>query len=153
MSDINLSIIDDGNINLTVSDDGIINVSVDDSSDLNITLDGVTTLLGLTDVSLTSLQNNDFIKYNNSSGNWENSASSSSTSWGDILGTLSNQTDLNTSLGLKADDSDLTTHTGTTTIHFTQGNISIPASQITDFDTEVSNNSNVASNTSASHAQ
>ena len=34
--------------------------------------------------------------------------------WGEITGTLSNQTDLDTALGLKADDSDLTSHTGDT---------------------------------------
>jgi len=47
----------------------------------------------------------------------------------------------------KADDSSLTSHTGDSTIHFTQGSISIPASQISDFDTEVSNNSSVIANT------
>ena len=39
------------------------------------------------------------------------------------------------------------THIGTSSIHYLQGDISIPASQITDFDTEVSNNVNVAANT------
>ncbi len=42
-------------------------------------------------------------------------------------------------------------HIGDGTIHFTQAAISIPASQITDFDTEVSNNTDVAANTSARH--
>jgi hypothetical protein len=37
--------------------------------------------------------------------------------WGDITGTLSSQSDLNTALGNKADDSDLTTHTGDADIH------------------------------------
>ena len=41
----------------------------------------------------------------------------------------------------------LTSHTGDASIHFTQGSISIPASQISDFDTEVSNNSAVTANT------
>src|SRR6056297_1651525 len=51
----------------------------------------------------------------------------------------------------KADDSSLTSHTGDSTIHFTQGSISIPASTISDFDTEVSNNTDVSANTSARH--
>lgn len=58
---------------------------------------------------------------------------------------------IQTQLGNKADSSTLTSHTGTSTIHFTQGEISIPASQISDFDTEVSNNTDVAANTSARH--
>lgn len=41
----------------------------------------------------------------------------------------------------------LSSHTGNSTIHFTQGDISIPASQISDFDTEVSNNAAVTLNT------
>jgi len=44
--------------------------------------------------------------------------------------------------------SNLDSHTGDATIHFTQGAISIPASQISDFDTEVANNTAVAANTS-----
>lgn len=39
------------------------------------------------------------------------------------------------------------THIATTGIHFTQASISIPASQISDFDTEVSNNTSVTTNT------
>ena len=39
------------------------------------------------------------------------------------------------------------THVSSSAIHYTQANISVPASQISDFDTEVSNNTNVASNT------
>jgi hypothetical protein len=38
-------------------------------------------------------------------------------------------------------------HIGDSTIHFTQAAISIPASQISDFDTEVSNNADVTANT------
>jgi hypothetical protein len=41
----------------------------------------------------------------------------------------------------------LTSHTGDAAVHFTQAAISIPASQISDFDAEVSNNTDVAANT------
>ncbi len=47
-----------------------------------------------------------------------------------------------------ADNADVTSHTSDATIHFTEGSISIPASQISDFDTEVANNSAVSANTS-----
>ena len=39
------------------------------------------------------------------------------------------------------------THIADATVHYTQASISIPASQISDFDTEVSNNTDVAANT------
>jgi len=45
------------------------------------------------------------------------------------------------------------THLDDATIHYPQSSISIPASQISDFDTEVSNNTDVAANTSARHTQ
>ena len=47
----------------------------------------------------------------------------------------------------RASATDLSTHTGDSTIHFTQASISIPASQISDFDTEVANNTAVSLNT------
>jgi len=45
-----------------------------------------------------------------------------------------------------ADSNYLKSHVRDETIHFTQGEISIPANQITDFDTEVANNSAVVAN-------
>lgn len=59
-----------------------------------------------------------------------------STTWGDILGTLSDQLDLQTALDGKSD-------TGHTHV----------AADITDFDTEVGNHSDVAANTAARHTQ
>ncbi len=44
------------------------------------------------------------------------------------------------------------THISDATIHYTQGDISIAASQISDFDIEVSNNVDVAANTAAKHS-
>jgi hypothetical protein len=58
------------------------------------------------------------------------SATASGTAWGDITGTLSNQTDLQSALDGKAS----TSHTHT-------------ASDVTDFDTEVANNTAVTANT------
>lgn len=45
------------------------------------------------------------------------------------------------------------THIGSAAIHFTQSTISIPASQISDFDTEVSNNTTVAGVYASAHDQ
>jgi len=46
---------------------------------------------------------------------------------------------------------EIDTHIADGTIHYAQSAISIPASQISDFDTEVSNNTDVSANTSARH--
>lgn len=46
----------------------------------------------------------------------------------------------------------LDSHLADSTIHYTQGAISIPASQVSDFDVEVANNTDVAANTLARHA-
>ena len=55
----------------------------------------------LTDVSLTSLSNGQGLIYNSTSGKWENTAIQTSTSWGSITGTLSDQIDLNAALSSK----------------------------------------------------
>ena len=47
----------------------------------------------------------------------------------------------------RAADSDLTTHTGDSTIHFTIDSVSLASSQVSDFDTAVSANSDVVANT------
>jgi len=100
------------------------------------------------------------------------------TTWGLITGTLSDQTDLQAALDAKSDEADFLAHTGDSTIHFTEAsidheniqnigvnthaqidshisNVSNPhnvlATQISDFDTEVSNNSDVSANTSKRH--
>jgi len=46
---------------------------------------------------------------------------------------------------------DIDNHISDTDIHYNQSSISIPASQITDFDVEVSNNTDVVDNTSKAH--
>lgn len=52
--------------------------------------------------------------------------------WGNITGTLSDQTDLQGALNDKADQSALTAHTSNGNIHFTQSAISITESQVSD---------------------
>lgn len=88
----------------------------------------------LSDVVIASPANNEVLTYNSTSGNWENAPSpgSSATVWGNITGTLSDQTDLQAALDLKADQSSLDTHTNDATIHFTEASISITESQISD---------------------
>lgn len=54
--------------------------------------------------------------------------------WGEITGTLSNQTDLQNALDLKTDETDFQSHITDGTIHFTQSAITITESQISDLD-------------------
>jgi len=53
-------------------------------------------LAGLDDVSLTSLVNNQILQYNSTTARWENVTLDipDTASWGNITGTLSDQTDL-----------------------------------------------------------
>jgi len=91
---------------------------------------GSSVLSDLSDVTITTPADNEVLAYDNTSGDWINQTAAES--------------------GL-ATASDLTSHTGDSTIHFTQSAINIPASQISDFDTEVSNNIDVSANTSDRH--
>lgn len=68
-------------------------------------------IAGMTDVVLTSVQDNDILKYNTASGKWVNSVNvgGAGSTWGGITGTLASQTDLNTALnGKQPVDADLT---------------------------------------------
>lgn len=68
-------------------------------SDLSGTPTIPTTLAGLTgDVSISSPSNGDYLVYNSTSQKWENTASAATVSWGNITGTLADQTDLQTAL-------------------------------------------------------
>lgn len=80
----------------------------------------------LSDVTITTVADNEILQYDNVSGNWINQTFTEA----DI-----------------ATNTDLTNHTIDSTIHYTQSSISITASQVSDFDTEVSNNVNVSANT------
>lgn len=88
-------------INVTIADPEDINVSLG-TDDISVTIDGVTTLVALSDTNITSPQDADHLVYSSSSGKWENNPSSAAVSWGGITGTLSNQTDLQVELDLKA---------------------------------------------------
>lgn len=71
-------------------------------------------LKSLTDVKFTNLQDNDIIQYNSVTGKWENVTPGSieSVTWGEITGTLSNQTDLQAALDTKANLSGGNTFSG-----------------------------------------
>ena len=56
----------------------------------------------LTDVDLTNLSNGQGLIYNSTSQKWENTTIQTSTTWGSITGTLSNQTDLQNALNAKS---------------------------------------------------
>ena len=61
----------------------------------------ITTLAGLTDVSISSPSNNQALMYDSSSSKWKNGNVLTSVAWGDITGTLANQTDLQNALDAK----------------------------------------------------
>lgn len=63
---------------------------------------------------------------------FDTSASEAGARWGHINGTMSDQTDLNSALSGKVNNSTFTSHTGDSNIHFTQEQISITESQISD---------------------
>ena len=122
---------------------------ISEPEEINVTIDsvGATELKDLTDIALTNLLNSQYLIYDSVSEQWKNT--SGSVVWGEITGTLSNQTDLQSALDAKEDD--LTFSTGLTrtvdTITVNNSEVSISASQVTDFDTEVANNSAVFLNT------
>ena len=91
----------------------------------------------LTDVTITSPVNGEGLIYSN--GAWINQAGSGT---GDMTKAIYD-TDSN---GIVDTSDALIVHAADSDIHFEQGDISIPASQISDFDTEVSNNVTVVSN-------
>ena len=97
-----------------------------DSSLQNITAEDIQ---DLSNVNITSVSSGQVLKYNGT--NWTNQTDSTSgvgsTDWGDINGTLSNQTDLQSALNSKVDDSQLLTN--------------VPANAIfTDTNTQLSKN-------------
>ena len=107
-----------------MSDD--INVTFSDESPINVTWDiDSVSFTDISDISIVDLQDSQVLQYNSSTGNWENKDLDelSSIAWGQITGTLSDQTDLQNALDDKADSTTLTSHTGDSTIHFTEGNI------------------------------
>ena len=69
-------------------------------------------LSDITDVILDNLQDNQILQYNSSTGEWENKSLSNITTveWGNITGTISDQTDLQNALDDKEDN--LTFSTG-----------------------------------------
>lgn len=89
-----------------------------------------TTVDNLNNVTITSVTDGEILQYKTDGTQWVNQTFT--------------EADIATA-------TDLTTHTGNDDIHFEQSSISIPASQISDFDTEVSNNTDVAANTAARH--
>lgn len=155
------------------------------------------------DVLITSPTNNQLLRFNSSTNKWENSNPVDvAATWGGITGTLSNQTDLQNALNLKANSADLGTASAedvgffataaqgtladsalqsgdniselvndagylssvtgdwTGTFDGQQGTYYLDranhtgtqlASTISDFDAEVSNNTDVAANTAARH--
>lgn len=103
-------------------------------------------LSDITDVTLTSVTDEEILSYDSASGDWINRTASElglggltfSTGLTDTSGTITvNESEI--------DHDQLLNYTPDE--HFTQASISITASQVSDFDTEVSNNTDVSANT------
>ena len=82
------------------------------------------TLNSLSDISSVAPTEDQVLSWNSISGNWEaRNRTDVAAAWGNIIGTLSNQTDLQSALNLKADQTSLDSHTSDATIHFTEASI------------------------------
>lgn len=82
---------------------GTLSSQTDLQSALNGKLDTTAVIDDLSDVSAPSPSNGQSLVYNSTSGNWEANTVSTSTAWGDITGTLSSQSDLQSALNGKLD--------------------------------------------------
>lgn len=102
----------------TASDGRYLRKDQDDSTSFNLTVQNITQdgsvpagvgsfgsqyLSGMLDTNFTALANDDTIQYDSSTSKWLNTPLTTGTvsSWGDIGGTLSNQTDLQSALDTK----------------------------------------------------
>jgi len=125
--------------------------TIEEAEEINVTIEGgigATNFTGLLDTP--SVYTDDALKIVRVNADEDGLEFSTSTvSWGGIGGTLSDQTDLQAALDAKEED--LTFSTGLTrtinTITVNNSELSISASQVTDFDTEVANNTAVSLNT------
>lgn len=139
-------------INVTITEPEDINVTLAEPEDISVTLDqvGITNFLQLHDTptSFTG-EGGNFVRVKSSEDGVEFVLSSSNVAWGEITGTLSNQADIQAELDLKEEN--LTFSTGltrsTNTITVNNSELTLTASQVSDFDTEVGNNSSVSANT------
>jgi len=106
------------------------------------------------DVDVSGIADGYVLKWDNTNSKWI--VGSATTIWGSITGTLSDQTDLQTELDGKVDEnSPITPATKTKITYDAKGLVTagadMTASDITDFETAVSNNTDVSANTSARH--
>jgi hypothetical protein len=125
-------------------------------------------LADLTDVSITSLTDNQFLQYNSGTSTWENVNSSviEDVQWGDVTGTLADQTDLQAALGAKLESGDnvselvndsgyITSYTETDTLQTVtdRGSVTINGITALDFTTATStfSNNGIRNNTSDSN--
>jgi hypothetical protein len=106
------------------------------------------------DVDVSGIADGYVLKWDNTNSKWI--VGSATTIWGSITGTLSDQTDLQTALDGKVDEnSPITPATKTKITYDAKGLVTagadMTASDITDFETAVSSNTDVSANTSARH--
>ena len=137
-------------INITTDPVEYITIPIeDDDTTINVTVSGGTGVVRFTDLidvenSYTGKANYHVVVNSNEDG-LEFSSEAADVSWGNIQGTLSNQTDLQNALDLKANSSTLSSHTGDSTIHFEESSIdhtniqNIGTNTHSDIDSHISN--------------
>lgn len=109
---------------------------------------GITTFRGLSDTpDEYTGEAGKFVKVNDDEDGLEFSDTDSAISWGEIIGTLSDQTDLQAALDLKTDETDFLSHTGDATIHFTEASINHTAIQNIGTNSHVQIDSHIADTT------
>lgn len=83
-------------------------------------------LSDISDIVITTAADNDILIYDSVSGTWKNEPETGipSATWGSIVGTLSNQLDLQTALDLKTDTVTFDTHTAGSALNHTADAIS-----------------------------
>jgi len=82
---------------------GTLSSQTDLQSALNGKLNTTAVINDISDVDVPTPSNGESLVYNSTSGNWEAITISTSTAWGDITGTLSSQSDLQSALNGKLD--------------------------------------------------
>jgi len=79
-----------------LEDSGTIELQLEDNGETTLQLGGeIKSFSDIVDINFTDLQDNQILQYNSTTGNWENKNTDIlGTSWGGIIGNISDQTDL-----------------------------------------------------------
>ena len=128
MNDVSLNVVEDISVDLDINEGNEIDLDVVETSEINIEIDDdFASFDSLLDTPASKTGSALKIVRVNSGGNaleYVDPEVFEDVNWGEITGTLSDQTDLQAALDLKTDETDFQAHTGDLTIHFTESSIS-----------------------------